>query len=75
MLKRASGLIPVGVSVCFLADRGFADTTLMRYLRDELHWHFRIRVKAIVGFIERAKAGYNSINIIWHGEKWCYCKG
>ena len=46
MLKRAARLIPPGVSVCFLADRGFADTALMRYLRDELHWHFRIRVKS-----------------------------
>ncbi len=33
MLKRASRLVPPGVSVCFLADRGFADTQLMRYLR------------------------------------------
>jgi hypothetical protein len=46
MLKRATRLLPVGVEVCFLADRGFADTTLMRYLRDELHWQFRIRVKS-----------------------------
>jgi hypothetical protein len=46
MLKRAARLVPAGVSVCFLADRGFADTALMRYLRDELHWHFRIRVKS-----------------------------
>lgn len=40
MLKRAQGLMPAGVSVCFLADRGFADTKLMAYLRDELKWHF-----------------------------------
>jgi hypothetical protein len=46
MLKRTARLLPDGVSVCFLADRGFADTALMRYLRDELHWHFRIRVKS-----------------------------
>jgi len=46
MLKRAARLVPTGVSVRFLADRGFADTQLMRYLRDELHWHFRIRVKS-----------------------------
>lgn len=46
MLKRAARLILPGVSVCFLVDRGFADTPLMRYLRDELHWHFRIRVKS-----------------------------
>src|SRR4028119_1099578 len=46
MLKRAARLIPDGVSVRFLADRGFANTQLMRYLRDELQWHFRIRVKS-----------------------------
>lgn len=46
MLKRADRLVPAGVSICFLADRGFADTALMYYLRDELHWHFRIRVKS-----------------------------
>lgn len=33
MLKRAARLVPLGVSVCFLADRGFADTVLMRYLQ------------------------------------------
>jgi hypothetical protein len=46
MLKRAARLIPEGISVRFLADRGFADTKLMGYLRDELHWNFRIRVKS-----------------------------
>jgi hypothetical protein len=46
MLKRATRLIPEGISVRFLADRGFADTELMHYLRDELHWNFRIRVKS-----------------------------
>jgi hypothetical protein len=48
MLKRAARLVPAGVSVRFLADRGFADTKLMRYLREELQWHFRIRVKSRV---------------------------
>jgi hypothetical protein len=46
MLKRVQKIVPAGVSVCFLADRGFADTQLMRYLRDDLRWHFRIRVKS-----------------------------
>jgi hypothetical protein len=36
MLKRAARLVPAGVSVRFLADRGFADTKLMRYLREDL---------------------------------------
>ncbi len=61
MLKRATGLLPAGVSVCFLADRGFADTKLMRYLRDELHWHFRIRVKSNT-WIYRPAKGWKPLN-------------
>lgn len=38
-------LLPVGVKVVFLADRGFADTHLLAHLR-RLRWHFRIRIKA-----------------------------
>lgn len=61
MLKRASGLLPAGVSVCFLADRGFADTRLMSYLRHQLHWHFRIRVKSN-SWIHRAGKGWIQLN-------------
>jgi hypothetical protein len=61
MLKRAARLIPSGVSVRFLADRGFADTQLMRYLRDELHWHFRIRVKSNA-WIYRPHKGWKRLN-------------
>lgn len=61
MLKRATRLMPTGVSICYLADRGFADTTLMRYLRDELHWHFRIRVKSN-SWIYRARKGWRQLN-------------
>lgn len=61
MLKRAVGLVPPGVEVYFLADRGFADTTLMRYLRDELHWHFRIRLKSN-SWIHRGHHGWIQLN-------------
>jgi hypothetical protein len=61
MLKRAARLIPNGVSVRFLADRGFADTQLMRYLRDELQWHFRIRVKSNA-WIYRPCKGWKQLN-------------
>jgi hypothetical protein len=44
-----------------LADRGFADTQLMRYLRDELHWHFRIRVKSNI-WIHRPHKGWKQLN-------------
>jgi hypothetical protein len=61
MLKRAARLMPSGISVCFLADRGFADTTLMRYLRDELRWHFRIRVKSNSWIYPESK-GWKQLN-------------
>jgi hypothetical protein len=61
MLKRATRVVPAGVSVYFLADRGFADVTLMRYLRDELHWHFRIRVKSN-SWIHRPGKGWIQLN-------------
>lgn len=61
LLKRAARLIPDGMSVRFLADRGFADTQLMRYLRDELKWHFRIRVKSNT-WIYRPRRGWKQLN-------------
>lgn len=45
LLQRVSRLVPAGVEVRFLADRGFADTQLMGYLKGELGWHYRIRSK------------------------------
>jgi hypothetical protein len=33
------------VAIVLLADRGFADGKLMKYLRQNLGWHFRIRIK------------------------------
>ncbi len=41
-------LLPRGVRVVFLADRGFAATALLAHLR-RLRWHFRIRIKASFG--------------------------
>ena len=45
LLDAVPALLPAGVKVVFLADRGFADTELMAHLR-RLGWHFRIRIKA-----------------------------
>jgi hypothetical protein len=45
LLDAVPPLLPAGVKVVFLADRGFADTDLMAQLR-RLGWHFRIRIKA-----------------------------
>ena len=40
LLDAAHTLIPSGVEVIFLADRGFADTKLMQHVK-KLGWHFR----------------------------------
>lgn len=45
VLRQAARIMPDGVPVVLLADRGFADGKLMKYLRETLHWHFRIRIK------------------------------
>ena len=48
LLEAVPPLLPLGVRVVFLADRGFADTELLAHLR-WLGWHFRIRIKASFG--------------------------
>jgi hypothetical protein len=45
LLEAVPPLLPLGVKVVFLADRGFADTQLLAHLR-RLRWHFRVRIKA-----------------------------
>jgi DDE family transposase len=45
LLEAVPPLLPAGVKVVVLADRGFADTALLVQLR-RLGWHFRIRLKA-----------------------------
>ncbi|NJR52959.1 MAG: transposase [Leptolyngbyaceae cyanobacterium CSU_1_3] len=46
LLAKAANRLPADVKIVFLADRGFGDYKLMRYLRSELKWHYRIRVKS-----------------------------
>ena len=48
LLEAIPSLLPLGVRVVCLADRGFADTALLAHLR-RLGWHFRIRIKASFG--------------------------
>ena len=45
LLDKAETLLPFSCRVVFLADRGFADTKLMRRLK-QMGWHFRIRIKS-----------------------------
>lgn len=45
LFDQAATLLPPDSRVCFLADRGFADTDLMAHL-NELGWDWRIRIKS-----------------------------
>jgi hypothetical protein len=45
VLRQAVRVMPPGVAIVLLADRGFADGKLMKYLKENLGWHFRIRIK------------------------------
>ena len=73
LLDRAKSLLPFGCRVVFLADRGFADTELMKHLR-RLRWHFRIRSKKSFGIYRkghpRCRAGSISVApgeaLFWH---------
>jgi hypothetical protein len=55
LLDKAVALLPAGVAVVLLADRGFVDTQLMRYLQNKLMWHYRIRVKANIHFFVKGQ--------------------
>jgi len=47
LLYAVATVLPKGVEVLFLADRGFADLHLLKQLQ-RLNWHYRIRIKASV---------------------------
>jgi len=74
LLDKAQTLLPLGCNIIFLADRGFADTTLMDYLTDTLHWHWRIRIKSSFQVYRRGqrRCKVNSIKLkrgqarFWH---------
>ena len=50
LLKRVAQLLPEGVKVILLADRGFIDAKLCGYARHTLGWHYRIRLKGTCWF-------------------------
>ena len=56
LLDQVAALLPLHCRVVFLADRGFADTELMRDLK-RLGWHWRIRIKCIFYVYRRGYRG------------------
>lgn len=45
VLQDAAQWLPLGSHVVLLADRGFNQIALFRFIRQELGWHLRLRVK------------------------------
>jgi len=74
LLDKANTLVPFACKVVFLADRGFADTELMRHLK-RLGWHFRIRIKSNFWIYRPGHGGFQVRDIslacgqarFWHG--------
>jgi hypothetical protein len=54
LLNSAALLLPRRCQVVFLADRGFADTALIRHLQ-RLSWHWRIRIKSSFWLYRRGR--------------------
>lgn len=46
ILSRLKEVLPADVRVTLLADRGFADQKFFRFLDEELHFHYIIRIRA-----------------------------
>jgi len=61
LLDNTVKLLPKGVRAILLADRGFADTDLMKRA-SELGWHFRIRIKS--NFLVYYQGQWRSVNEI-----------
>src|SRR5918996_540037 len=76
LLDRAATLMPFACRVVFLADRGFADTKLMRHLK-QMGWHFRIRIKQNFWIDHRGQRRFQVRDIslapgharFWHGVR------
>lgn len=71
LLERVAGLMPPGVKVVLLADRGFVDAQLCRYVHQSLKWHYRIRMKASCWFWGPGR-GWKQIQSVHlsRGEAW-----
>ena len=46
LLSRLKGILPEGVKITILADRGFSDQKFLRFLSEELGFNYIIRIKS-----------------------------
>lgn len=59
MLSRLKEVLPLGVEVILLADRGFADHKFLKFIEDELNFKYVIRIKSTtkIKYGEEVKSG------------------
>ena len=67
VLRQAARVMPDGVAIVLLADRGFADGKLMKYLKENLGWHFRIRIKRSFQFQMRPAVAQGVVRAVASG--------
>ena len=70
VLRQAHRVLPESAVVVLLADRGFADGKLMKYLNQNLGWHFRIRIKRSFAFYYQKQWRKVSDVQVQPGEAW-----
>lgn len=73
LLRQAQRVLPDGVAIVLLADRGFADGKLMKYLRENLGWHFRIRIKR--SFQVQLEGRWHKVSSVQLQAGQAYCTG
>ena len=66
-MDKAASLLPSGVQVVFLADRGFVDHQLLRHIRQHLGWHYRLRLKSN-SWVWRAGKGWQQLKQFHLGQ-------
>lgn len=73
VLRQAARVLPESAVVVLLADRGFADGKLMKYLNRTLGWHFRIRIKRSFAFYYQKQWRKVSEVPLQPGQAWFTC--
>lgn len=55
LLERAVTLLPAGVEVVLLGDRGFSNQALMAWVKQQPGWHYHLRLKGTCWFCWRGQ--------------------
>jgi len=74
LLQQAALLLPNGVEVVLLADRGFINAPFARWLPTTLGWRYHVRLKAICWFQYRGQWRQLKQVHLWPGEALLLCQ-